>query len=288
MKRKLLPAIVLGLVLLSAGAALADGDIYVGGPWGTRIKSLPFTINAPGAYYLGGNLSYSGSGNAITVDAGLNHVTLDLMGFTITGTGSGKGIFMNGSKNVEIRNGTVTAFLFGIHESGGSAKGHRILNVRAVGNTKYGIWLENTGHMVKGCEVDSGAHGYGIYIYLAGAVSGCTVRPGSGGQGIITWGGLISGNTVIGAGAFRGIAALMQGTVVRGNAVSGCISGIGATDGVSMVGNTVDAASGTMGISLSDVHSVLLDQNTITGASTTPYYPALPFLNVQTRTNYPY
>ena len=80
----------------------------------------------------------------------------------------------------------------------------------------------------------------------------------------------------------------MWGTVVKGNAVSGCTTGIWATAGVSMVGNTVYAASGTTGISLVDVHSVLLDQNTITGASTTPYSPALPFVNVQTRTNYPY
>lgn len=287
MKRKLLPAIVLGLVLLSAAAALADGDIYVGGPWGTRINSLPFTIKAPGAYYLGGNLSYSGSDTAITVDAGLNHVTLDLMGFTISGSGSGIGIWMNNSKNVEIRNGTVTAFSTGIYENGFSAKAHRILNVRAVGNTT-GIMLYNTGHLVKGCEVDSGASAYAIYIYWSGTVSGCTVRPGSSGYGIEMWGGLISGNTVIGNGAYRGIGANMWGTVVKGNAVSGCTTGIWATAGVSMVGNTVYAASGTTGISLVDVHSVLLDQNTITGASTTPYSPALPFVNVQTRTNYPY
>ena len=185
MKRKLLPAIVLGLVLLSAAAALADGDIYVGGPWGTRINSLPFTIKAPGAYYLGGNLSYSGSDTAITVDAGLNHVTLDLMGFTISGSGSGIiGIWMNNSKNVEIRNGTVTAFSTGIYENGFSAKAHRILNVRAVGNTT-GIMLYNTGHLVKGCEVRFRRLLRMPFISTGlGTVSGCTVRPGSSGYGI--------------------------------------------------------------------------------------------------------
>ena len=34
MQRILLPVLVLGLVLLSATASLADGDIYVGGPLG--------------------------------------------------------------------------------------------------------------------------------------------------------------------------------------------------------------------------------------------------------------
>ena len=57
MHRKLFIGILVVLVLVSPAAALADGDIYVGGPYGTKITSLPYTINAPGAYYLAGNLT---------------------------------------------------------------------------------------------------------------------------------------------------------------------------------------------------------------------------------------
>ncbi|MBU4448351.1 MAG: hypothetical protein KKD99_07175, partial [Proteobacteria bacterium] len=52
---------------------------------GTKITSVPYTISSPGFYYLGGNLTYSGTGSAISVDA--DNVTLDLMGFSLTGAG---------------------------------------------------------------------------------------------------------------------------------------------------------------------------------------------------------
>jgi putative cofactor-binding repeat protein len=284
MQRKFLPAIVLGLILLSAAAALADGDIYVGGPWGTRINSLPFTINAPGAYYLGGNLSYSGSGNAITVDAGVNHVTLDLMGFTISGSGSGTGIYVKGSKNIEIRNGTVTAFNYGTGIHGDAGKGHRILNVRVLGNA-LGIMLFGSGHLVKGCEVDAGG---GISLAGPCTVSGCTVRIGADLPAIHSHGGLISGNTVIGPSSFNwGGIYIEEGTVVKGNTVSGCSRGIwvGAAGGVSIVANTVNVPSNSRGIYLTtDVGSVLVDQNTIFGNGA---YEPYPFVNAATRTNYP-
>ena len=73
MYKKLFTVILLSL-LLSSAAALADGDIYAGGPAGTRITSLPYTISASGAYYLASNLSY-GSGDGITIAN--DHVTLE-------------------------------------------------------------------------------------------------------------------------------------------------------------------------------------------------------------------
>ena len=67
MKRKLLPVILLGAIILCSSAALADGNFYSGGLWGTKITNLPYTISAPGSYYLGGNLSYAeGDGIHIT------------------------------------------------------------------------------------------------------------------------------------------------------------------------------------------------------------------------------
>ena len=281
MKRKLLPVIVLGLVLLSAAAALADGDIYVGGPWGTRITSLPYTISAPGSYYLGRNLSSTSTG--ITITAGVNNVTLDLMGFSITGPGSNSGILMSGSKNVEVRNGTVTGWNNGIFESG-SGLGHRIINVRAVGNNT-GIWLGNTGHLVKGCEVSATGGNPAIYIYWIGTITGCTVRFATG-EGILFWGGIASGNVITGGGAGYGIGANMPGSLVTGNKVSGCGTGISGGYGVSVIDNTVQTASGTYGIALSDHISNVLDQNTVLGSGT-PYSPTLAaMVNTKKRSNY--
>jgi hypothetical protein len=268
MRRKLLSVIVLGLVLLSAAAALAAGDIYVGGPWGTKITSLPCEIKTSGSYYLGGHLSYAGPSHGITISS--NDVTLDLMGFSLnyTGTGSPHGIYMNGRTNVEIRNGTVSGWSYGIFEYG-SGLAHRIINVRAVGNTT-GIWLYGTGHLVTGCEATSTGPNISIFIAGGGVVTGCTTRLANG-HGININYGIASGNVVIGSSnAGYGIEPLGEGSVVRGNEVSGCATGIDLplfTSGI-IIGNTVNTANDTTGISLTDVSSNVLDQNTVLGAGT--------------------
>lgn len=88
MKRNLWLLSLVGAMLLTVTPVLADGDFYVvavGGGVGTKITSVPYTISSPGFYYLGSNLTYSGTGSAISVDA--ENVTLDLMGFSLTGAG---------------------------------------------------------------------------------------------------------------------------------------------------------------------------------------------------------
>ena len=134
MHRKLFIGILVALVLVSPAAALADGDIYVGGPYGTKITSLPYTISAPGAYYLAGDLSYSGSGAGNGISIRSDDVTLDLMGFSLTCNGSSTstyGIQLDGRKNVEIRSGTLRGWDIGIYV-GGPGVAHRVINVRVV------------------------------------------------------------------------------------------------------------------------------------------------------------
>jgi hypothetical protein len=275
---------MLGFVL-SSTAALADGDIYVGSPWGTRITSIPYLISAPGSYYLGSNLTYTGSGDGIIV--GADNVTIDLMGFALNGSGSGRyGISMYGRKNVEIRNGTTTGWTTGVREESlYSGSLHRIINVRAVGNTE-GIVLEGRGHLVKGCEATATGVNLGIYIANNyGTVSGCRVKNVDG-DGIRVGGGLVSDNVVIftGTHAFHryGINCTGAGVLIKGNKVSGCYYGVMGGSGLNVIGNTVDAASGTTGFYLLDDYSNLLDQNTVTGAGS--HYTATT--NVVKRNNY--
>jgi hypothetical protein len=283
MKKEALIVLVLGLILASAAAAPADGDIYVGSPWGTRITSLPYEIKTPGSYYLGGDLSYAGTSHGITISS--NHVTLDLMGFSLkyTGASSPYGISMNGRTNVEIRNGTVTGFLVGIKESG-SGLAHRIINVRAVGNGT-GISLSGTGHLVKGCEAIVPGNLNSIYLEKGGIVTGCTVGYANGEFGGINIGyGLVSGNVITGtSNVYTGIGTVNPGLVIRDNNVSGCGHGIGCKTGATVIGNTVNTVSGTTGISMIDDSSNVLDQNTVTGAGT--HYNAT-YSNVQKRNNY--
>jgi hypothetical protein len=171
MKRKIWLLALVGAMLLSAGTAWAQ-EFYVvaAGPTavGTKITSLPYTISNPGFYYLTGNLSYTGASDGITVNS--DDVTIDLMGFSLNGPGSGAGptaIMMGGRKNVEIRNGTVSNWYIGIYENSTSGLRHRVINMR-VESMFYGIYLTGRGHLIKGCTVgDCTIMG----IYLAGAIA---------------------------------------------------------------------------------------------------------------------
>lgn len=155
---------------------LAFADFYViagGGRIGTCITSLPYTISSPGFYYIKGNLESTETG--ITVNA--DNVTLDLMGFTITGpgkdSGTGHGIYISAEYNVEIRNGTVRDFgLNGVYEYS-AVNSHRIMSVRSVSNGGDGINLQGLGHLVKNCT-SSRNGGKGINVDRATTVVGNT------------------------------------------------------------------------------------------------------------------
>lgn len=75
---------------------------------GTPISELPFTIEESGFYHLTGNLTDTGGADGIVINA--SHVTLDLGGFSLIGSGFGQssGIGTESSPdNVAIRNGTL-------------------------------------------------------------------------------------------------------------------------------------------------------------------------------------
>jgi hypothetical protein len=271
MARKLWLIALASLYLLSPAAALAGGDIYVGGPYGTKITSLPYTISAPGAYYLASNLTYSGNDTGISIYS--DHVTLDLMGFTITGSGSGfYGILIFSLKNVEIRNGSISGWIQGINGNGNNAAGYRISNVRMVGN-RAGIWLGGDGHLIQGCEVTVTDTGQPHAIWVGGSatISGCMVSC-TDWFGIYSWGGIISGNVVSGNGLSGGGGIYARAaTLVMGNAVRNCATGIQCDYAASVIGNTVNTSSSSQtGISAinSNIYPTLMDQNTVTGPGT--------------------
>ena len=246
MKRKIWLLALLGAVLLSAGTAWAQSDFYViaGGGVGTRITSLPYTITSPGFYYLTGNLSYSGSSNGITVNS--DDVTLDFMGFSLNGPGSStsfNGIFMNGRKNVEIRNGTLSGWGDGIFENSPSSLRHRVINMR-VENATFGIELNGVGSQIRGCTVGD-----------------CS------GTGISFNDGTASGNVI--CNCEIGIANAFATGIISGNEVNNCsLYGIYAGAG-SIIGNTViTTGSVQTGIYIQTTHANLVTQNTVIGSGT--------------------
>jgi hypothetical protein len=88
-------------------------------------------IAESGSYYFGQNVSSTGNGIVVDVD----HVTIDLMGFSLIGPGPGgtRGIVVQpGVANTEIRNGTVAGFgEWGIYNQG---TGTRLIDMRLVNN----------------------------------------------------------------------------------------------------------------------------------------------------------
>src|ERR1035437_719375 len=133
----------------------------------TPISSAPFTITAPGSYYLTTNLTVT-SGDAITIAA--NGVTLDLNGFTIASTAAsatGYGIFfIVGLRNLAILNGFI--------QGGVTNNGSGIYSGSGFG---YGIFGYPQNARINGVSV-SGCLNYGIYLGSGDAtvVESCTVR----------------------------------------------------------------------------------------------------------------
>jgi parallel beta-helix repeat protein len=196
MKRQLWLLALVGMVLLIPPHASADGDFYVivaGSGVGAKISSLPYTISTPGFYYLADNLT-AASGDGIIVND--NNVTIDLMGFSLNGNSNKCGIIMAGRNNVEIRNGTLSGWAYGIFESSVDGSSHRVLNVRAKGNT-WGIMLNGTGHLIKGCTVLDSTANQGIWVEGGGAstISGNVVRNCKVGIQLGA-GGIVVGNSV--------------------------------------------------------------------------------------------
>lgn len=239
MKKKLLLLAIMGAVLLSAAPVLADDSFYViagGDAPGTKIISLPYTISAPGFYYLRSNLTYNGDTPAITINT--NGVTLDLMGFRLNGKGTNTGIYMSGRKNVEIRNGTLQNFAYGINEDSDTSVRHRVINVRLEGNNtyglnSYGIRLLGNAHLVRGCTAWGSNTGISI---TNGTVSGCQVEGCRFGISINGSGNVIGNYAYSGdnqAGILGGDLMLDQNTV-SGTGIHYDVFGAGAQWGTNV------------------------------------------------------
>jgi hypothetical protein len=274
MQRTLWLLACLGALLLSATPVPADDNFYVIGAGrptvGTKITSLPYTISTPGYYFLIGNLSYAG-GHAITVTC--DNVTIDLMGFRLGGPANDNycGVLINGGNNVEVRNGTLAGWYEGVLGTGGSR--HRLLNVRANGNT-YGFYLNGDQHLVEKCTAIQGSFGTGTGIVLngTGKVSSTTVMNYTNYGIFIGTGGTATGNVVLSC-ADTGIYAYAGTALLSYNLVTGCRYGIASgSAGGSIIGNMVITPSGQSGIGILPSVNVdtpnVLDQNTVMGDDT--------------------
>jgi len=143
-----------------------------------------FKISQPGSYYLTGNIT--GVSNKLGIEIGASGVTLDLMGFALTGVpgslaGIGAPSLALGSSliNVEIRNGTVQSWGQGgvdlfdpLFYSG--ADNCRFANLLLVSNSVVGLRAGNVCR-VEHCTV-VGSNGDGFWVGGASTVADCTAN----------------------------------------------------------------------------------------------------------------
>lgn len=198
------------------------------------ITSLPFTISTSGSYYLTKDLASSSTG--IFINA--NDVTIDFCGFIIVGPGTEINCFgtrMNGRSNVEIRNGTIRAFGYGIYESSNESRNLRILDMRVLYCKGSGIQLYGQAHLVRGCtSAYNGINGSGSAVFGIGGFSRSTITNNT-----------VYGNATSSSSSFYGISC-GEGSIVTDNNVTengmsatAGVSGINAGYGCMISGNTV-------------------------------------------------
>ncbi|THB81104.1 MAG: hypothetical protein D3926_03800 [Desulfobacteraceae bacterium] len=258
---------IIGLLLwgVLVFADPAQSDFFVigtGEKVGTPIHGLPYTISQPGMYYLTGNRSTTGHG--ITVKT--SHVTIDLMGYTITGPGMATpqyGIFVDQAQMVEVRNGWVRNFSHGFYSQNDDEwQGHRLIHLK-ITDTGYGANLSGIGNMVIHCQIMD--NGYGVIgsngtVFKHNVFSGNTVMGLSAGGGSLVKGNTIQGNSF-------GIMIALESLVLH-NTVTGNDIGIKAEQSF-VLDNTItenDTASEKTGLVLKEYN--LAAGNLVSGNTT--------------------
>lgn len=229
-----------------------------------------YVISKSGSYYLTGDRLCNSTG--ISVEA--NNVTIDLCGFSLIGNNTGSGIYMMDRTNVEIHNGTILNFYYGINDdyimmiSNGSSTNHRVISVRVLSNVKFGIKLYGPNNEVRGCTVDNngtsaavGSSTFGISVANNCTVTASTVSNNGGLAQVsafvfgITAGNncTLTGNTVYFNGCSTDVGTTVCGittsfgSTVTGNTVSGngysagSVFGIRTAEGSTVTGNTLYA-----------------------------------------------
>lgn len=204
-----------------ASEIVADANSEVRIP----ISEAGLTITEPGSYYLTGNLTKLTSGWGIYVTS--SNVTIDLMGFTITGAGTyGHGVSLDASAdNVVIRNGTIRNFPRSAIFQNNQGTGHHIIvkKIRADGNSTSGNWsailLSGYSNTVKD-SVISNNFSSGIGAGADSLVRDNVVSNNAGGGIAVGAGAMVLNNVVSnnnGTGIFTNNSVVVEGNNVHHN-----------------------------------------------------------------------
>ena len=194
------------------------------------------SISQPGSYVLTTNLS--SSGDCLVVAA--NSVSIDLAGFTISGSGSGSGIARvqgTAQEGNSVRNGTITGFNRGVDFQ--FTQRCVIENVHVTHNTEFGIISYDGCHIVSN---NTFANGTGIFTD----------------DGSVVINNIVRGNT------YDGLVVGGLGSIAKGNtATVNQHNGIVAYSHSTLIGNIV-YASGSRGFEIECPSNLI--ENTVTNS----------------------
>jgi parallel beta-helix repeat protein len=205
-----------------------------------------------GSYVLVNNIS---SVNVLCIQFSSGPATLDLKGFTISGSGTHHGVYANGAvANVTVRNGTIKGFSRSIGLTGA---GTVIDGVNALTGSQNGISVGNNA-TVRNCQV-TGHTGGGILAGKNATIVGNTLSGNSGNMITVSDGSIVKGNIVtnnsgVSVAAIRvsnnckvvdnvvanssfGVTATGSHNVISGNNISNSVEGIHGCDTCVVTGN---------------------------------------------------
>lgn len=146
-RRRIVPVMLALATTALTGPAVADETHYCD----RYVRSLPYTISAPGHYCFNQDLSVPSNPTftiAITIDA--DSVVLDLNRFTLDGSAVGSGTAITGilgranHSHITVRNGVVRGFFEAVNLYGAGG-GHTVEDVRADHNYEGGIRVLSLG-----------------------------------------------------------------------------------------------------------------------------------------------
>jgi hypothetical protein len=159
---------------ICVAALIAAGGISNAFAACTPITAVPVTITAPGNYCFASNLSYAQPNAASplpVISISANDVTLDLNGYTLSGTyaagtsstqdvGIVVGSATLGRKNTVIRNGTIKGFYMGVSmiSADSLVESLALLDIVAVGMTTGGT--SASGNMIRNNRISLNSASY--------------------------------------------------------------------------------------------------------------------------------
>jgi len=231
-----------GVLVILAGFSLAQGPLLPPGAPGEIYKTLdqvepripinllPYTISAPGSYYLTKDMDYPAiAQNGITINS--SNVTIDLMGFTLKGpgkTGNTRSAItlVTGTSNITIKNGNINFWGNDGIECDPSTN-TRVMNITVSFIGDLGIVTDYNSQIVN-CSV-SGCTDDGIHTGFNSLVKDCVARECSTG----IYGELY--NMLVNCGAYDNNS---DGIYIRsGGVVQNCIANSNAGNGIMISGS---------------------------------------------------